>query len=215
MVSPARARLQVDERRAQLLELGVRLFSERAYDEISIDDIAGEAGVSKGLLYHYFGGKRAFYVACVEHAAGELVAQTEMPESLPGAERARAGLVAYLDFAREHDLAYRTLYRSGIGNDPEVMGIVERARRSIVARMLESMGIDGERRPVFRAAAIGWVGQVEATCMDWLERGTPSRDELVNLLLGSLWGTLMSAKMVDPEADFALDTPSPFSGSGV
>lgn len=206
------SRLQVDERRAQLLELGLRLFSERAYDEISIDDIAREAGVSKGLLYHYFGGKRAFYVACVEQAAQGLVETLLATESERDPESARIGLTAYFDFAQEHRLAYRTLMRSGIGNDPEVVAILDTARGAIAQNMLSNMGLDGERRPVFRAAAVGWIGMVEATCLDWLDAGTPTRDELVMLLLGSLWGTLASAKLVDPEAELELETPSPFKG---
>jgi AcrR family transcriptional regulator len=64
-----RARLQVDERRTQLLELGLRLFTDRSYDELSIDDIARAAGISKGLLYHYFPSKRDYYVEVVRRAA--------------------------------------------------------------------------------------------------------------------------------------------------
>ena len=63
-----RARLNEAERRAQLLALGRRLFTERPYDALSIDDIAAEAGISKGLLYHYFPSKRDFYVAVVDEA---------------------------------------------------------------------------------------------------------------------------------------------------
>ena len=74
MGSPLRSLLDMDSRRAQLLELGLRLFGTRAYDEVSIDDIAQAANISKGLLYHYFGGKRAFYVAVVSDAARRLVA---------------------------------------------------------------------------------------------------------------------------------------------
>ena len=85
MGSPLRSRLAVDERRAQLLELGLRLFGTRPYDEVSIDDIAADAGVSKGLLYHYFGSKRAFYVATVQHAAAVLLeALTSVDQDLPG-----------------------------------------------------------------------------------------------------------------------------------
>ncbi len=207
----ARARLQNDERRAQLLALGLRLFGERSYDEISIDDIAREAGVSKGLLYHYFGGKRAFYVACVAHAAEGLVAKLASVVGPPGEDRARAGLAAYLDFVEEHRVAYRTLMFGGLGNDPEVVAILERARGAIHGRMLSELGIDATERPVFRAAAVGWIGQVEASCLDWLVQGTPSRDELVALLLGSLFGVLASAKLVDPDADVELP-PSPFAG---
>src|SRR5688572_23691931 len=71
-----RARLQVDERRAQLLALGLQLFTDHTYDELSIDDIAGAAGISKGLLYHYFPSKRDYYVEVVRMAAGHLVERT-------------------------------------------------------------------------------------------------------------------------------------------
>ena len=85
-----RARLTLDERRAQLVELGADVFRDRPYDEVSIDDIAAAAGVSKGLLYHYFDGKREFYVAALRHAAEEIEALTEPDEDLaPEAAPAR------------------------------------------------------------------------------------------------------------------------------
>ena len=74
-----RARLDVDERRRQLVELGLDLFGSRSYDEVSIDELAAAAGISKGLLYHYFPTKRDFYVATVREAAAQLVARTSMP----------------------------------------------------------------------------------------------------------------------------------------
>ena len=52
--------LASDDRREQLLDLGLKLFASRSYEEVAIDDIAREAGISKGLLYHYFGRKRLF-----------------------------------------------------------------------------------------------------------------------------------------------------------
>lgn len=197
-----RVRRNVDERRAQLLELGMRLFGERAYDDVSIDDIAREAGVSKGLLYHYFGGKRDFYVACVREAAGQLLARTAPDPSLPAPERARAGIEAYLDFAEDHAGAYTALMQSGIGHDPEVLAILQHARDEIVARMLEGMGL-AEPRPLFRLAARSWVGQVEAACLEWLVRRDVPRARVVRLLLGGLFGTLLTAKSLDPEAPFA------------
>ena len=72
MASPSRTRLDLDARRRQLVEIGLELFSERAYDEIAIDDIAAQAGISKGLLYHYFPSKRDFYVAIIGEAGREL-----------------------------------------------------------------------------------------------------------------------------------------------
>jgi AcrR family transcriptional regulator len=199
-----RSRLQLDERRNQLIELGLTLFSERAYDEVSIDDIAREAGVSKGLLYHYFGGKRDFYVACVRAARDLLLERTQPDLSLPELERARAGLVAYLDFADERAPAYVALMRSGLGNDPEVSSILEEARTQMVERMLAAMHLD-EPRPIFRLATRSWIGQVEVACLEWLEKKEVPREALVALLLGALNGTLSTAKLLDPDAPITLE----------
>ncbi|MCB9593669.1 MAG: TetR/AcrR family transcriptional regulator [Sandaracinaceae bacterium] len=206
MTAAARTRFSVDARRAQLLELGLRLFAERAYDEVSIDDIANAAGVSKGLLYHYFGGKRAFYVACVENAAEALFERTLADPSIPEPERARAGLEAYFDYAEEHETAYMALMRSGIGNDPEVAEVVERTRTRIVQRALASMGME-EPRPVFRAATRTWIGAVEAACLEHLEHREVDRGGLVQMLLAALYGLLVVAKQLDPEAPFELGLP--------
>ena len=65
-------RMPRSERRAQLLDLGVRLLATRSLDELSIDVLADEAGVSRGLMYHYFGGKQGFFEAVVQHAADDL-----------------------------------------------------------------------------------------------------------------------------------------------
>ena len=62
---PSYKRLQVDERRRQLLDAGARLFQEQAYEEISMRDIAHAAGVSKPLIYHYFSSKTELFKAAV------------------------------------------------------------------------------------------------------------------------------------------------------
>ena len=116
-----RVRLDNDARRAQLLALARATFSNRAYDEVSIDDLAKEAKISKGLLYHYFPAKRDLYVAGLREIANELVvAVTSIPTDLPPIERARTGLDAYLDHITRHQRAFVSLMRGGIGSDPEV-----------------------------------------------------------------------------------------------
>src|ERR1700733_5699250 len=85
-----RIRLDNDERRAQLLQLARKAFSDRSYDDVSIDDLAREAKISKGLLYHYFPTKRHLYVAGLREIAEELVQRvTAIPTNLPPAARAR------------------------------------------------------------------------------------------------------------------------------
>src|SRR4051795_11056092 len=101
-----RIRLDNDERRAQLLALARKSFSDRSYDDVSIDDIAREAKISKGLLYHYFPTKRDLYVAGLREIAHDLVqAVTSLPPDLVPIERARAGLDAYLDHITRHSRA--------------------------------------------------------------------------------------------------------------
>src|SRR3569833_2865861 len=87
-----RVRLDNDARRALLLLLARKAFSDRSYDEVSIDDLAREAKISKGLLYHYFPTKRDLYVAGLREIADELVDRvTAVPTTLPPAERVLAG----------------------------------------------------------------------------------------------------------------------------
>jgi AcrR family transcriptional regulator len=202
----SRHRLALDERRAQLLDLGARLFAERSYDEVSIDDIADAAGISKGLLYHYFGSKRDFYVATVQQAADQLQLRTEPDMSLGPAERGRAGLEAYVDFALDNAAPYSSLMRSGIGNDPEVAAIVEQTRDAIISRMMSNIGVP-EPRPVFRFGLRGWIGLVEASTLDWLARREVDREVLVRILLESLYSVLVIAARLDPDAGFQLEAP--------
>ena len=75
MSTPAYSRLGLDERRRQLLEAGARVFTERSYNTVSMSDVAKEAGISKGLLYHYFSSKQDLFRATLEVAAAELYAQ--------------------------------------------------------------------------------------------------------------------------------------------
>ena len=74
-----RRRLSPEERRAELIAFGRRFFAEHPADAFTMDEIAARAGVSKGLLYNYFGGRRGFYVATVEAIAAQ-VADVTAPE---------------------------------------------------------------------------------------------------------------------------------------
>src|SRR5436190_1545038 len=92
MSTPApapRVRLDLDARREQLMRIGLELFSTNSYDAVSIDEIAARAGISKGLLYHYFPSKREFYVAGVRAAAAQLREVVEPDRGLPPRERLR------------------------------------------------------------------------------------------------------------------------------
>jgi AcrR family transcriptional regulator len=174
--------------REHLLGVGRRLFQERAFDEISIDDIAAAAGVSKGLLYHYFEGKRGLYVATLRAEASTLLAATE-----PQPDELDAGLDAYLDYVESHQPGWLALMRGGVGTDAEVSRIVEGTREAIVDRLVATVG-DGA---LMRTAMRGWVGMVEAAATEWVERGDVDRDALRALLAEALHGAVASAAALE------------------
>jgi AcrR family transcriptional regulator len=198
-----RVRLDTDERRAQLLELARHAFSARAYDEVSIDDLARAAKISKGLLYHYFPTKRDLYVAGLSEIAEELVQRvTSVPTDLPPIERVRGGLDAYLDHIQQHAKAYVSLMRGGIGSDPEVAQVVESVRARLAAQFFEgpvlSPGLanDAKVQVVIR----GWIGFVEGATIDWCANPRLSREELRELLTQVLFGiiTAVAPQLLKP-----------------
>ncbi|MGH7434914.1 MAG: TetR/AcrR family transcriptional regulator [Polyangiaceae bacterium] len=170
-LEPTRARLDVEERRRQLVALGHRLFSSRTYDEVSIDELARAAGISKGLLYHYFPTKRDFYIATVREAAQQLLDRTDTPRQMDLTDRLNAGVDAWLQYVSEHGPAFISLLRSGIGADAEVSRIVDDTREAFLMRLLEEAPIE-EPSPILRIALRGWVGLVESSAIEWL--GSPT-----------------------------------------
>jgi AcrR family transcriptional regulator len=193
MATARRARLSTDARREQLVALGGEIFSERPFDEVSIDDIAAAAGISKGLLYHYFPSKRDFYVAVVRHSADEMQLVTDPDRDLPPLERLSAGLDRYLEYVETHARGYATVLRAGIGSDAEVAAIVEEVRGTMARRILEDLPFDGPPPPAVRVAVRGWVGFAEAASLEWVERREVSREELRELLIKALTGTVTAA----------------------
>src|SRR3569623_1274673 len=169
-----RIRLDNDERRAQLLQLARTAFSDRSYDEVSIDDLARELKISKGLLYHYFPTKRDLYVAGLREIADELVLTlTSVPADLAPADRVRHSLDAYLDFVTDHSRAYVSLLRGGIGSDPEVNAVVTGVRK----RLAESFVAGTPLEPMLAGTPA-----VEPASIDWLENQRMPRAQLRDLL---------------------------------
>lgn len=177
--SQPRTRLEVDARRAQLLKLGRDLFTTRAYDDLSIEEIARIGGISKGLLYHYFPSKRVFYVESVREAAGELLYQAAPPEDLTPLERLRAGIDAYLAYVECHKSVFATLMWRGIVHDPEVSGILESTKLLFFDRLFT----DVANSPIGRNALRGWVAFIEASVLDWIEHSDVGQSELSDLFV--------------------------------
>jgi AcrR family transcriptional regulator len=189
---PAYTRLPVDERRRRLLELGGELFARHSYDELSMARIAREAGISKALLYHYFPSKRDYLVASLAEAAGELARVTEPDPELPPLEALAGSVGAYLGWIERNELAYAKLIRSA-GAVTEVRELVEEVRDRTSERILEGLGAGDDPPPRVRACVRAWLWYMDGAVLDWLEHRDLGRDELRDLLIGSLAGALAAA----------------------
>jgi AcrR family transcriptional regulator len=192
MAGPAYTRMQVDERRRQLLELGAELFATHSFGELSMARIAREAGISKALLYHYFPSKQDFFVATLQQGAQEIARRTEPDPNLPPLEALAASLDAFLAWIEENEIAYRKLMES-VGSVPEVQALIDDIRNATSARILDGLGAGDPPPPKMRAAARGWLWFMDGAILDWLEHRDMSRTELRDFLLGSLAGSLMAA----------------------
>jgi AcrR family transcriptional regulator len=200
MSTAKRSRLTLDARREQLVRLGTEIFAERPFDEISIEDIAAAAGISKGLLYHYFPSKRDFYVEVVRQASTQMERMTATDPALPPPARIEQGVERYLDYVVGHARGYATVLRAGIGADPEVLALVEAVRGRMAERLVSAV-MQGEEPPaVLRLAARGWVGFAEAAALDWLEQGGLERERVRDLLVRTLLRILRTAGEIDPRA---------------
>lgn len=196
-----RTRLTLDERREQLIRLGEELFSARPFDEVSIDVIAERAGISTGLLYHYFGSKRGYYVAVVRAGIADLRRAIAVP---PGPRRTLRSLDAYLAYVEAHAAGYLQLMGAGVGADPEVAAIVDALRREQAARVLEGLEQAGATwpadgpPPLLRSAVRGWVGAVEGASLDWVAHRDVEREQVTAFLGAALAGVLRAAAAADP-----------------
>ena len=192
MSGPAYTRLQVDERRRQLLELGADLFAKHSYAELSMARIAREAGISKALLYHYFPSKQDYFVATLQQGAEEIARRTEPDPDLPPFEALSASLDAFLGWIEENETAYRKLMES-VGVVPEVKSLVDGIRDATSARILDGLGAGDSPPPKLRAATRGWLWQMDGVILDWLDHRDLTRAEVRDLLLGSLAGAVVAA----------------------
>jgi AcrR family transcriptional regulator len=190
--APAYRRLQVDERRRRLLELGAQLFTRHTYADLSMAAIAREAGISKALLYHYFPSKQAFFVATLEQQAEELAALIEIDTSLPPVEQLTRALDAFLGWVEEHAEGYGKLLE-GATTHAEVHELVDQVRAGTADRILAGLSPDAPPPPPLRAAVHGWLWFMDGVLTDWLRNRDIERPQLLGLLLGTLLGAVTAS----------------------
>jgi AcrR family transcriptional regulator len=185
----ARSRLSPEERRSQLLDLGVRLFATRSVDELSIDLLAEEAGISRGLLYHYFGNKHAFHEAVVRHAADDLIARTAPPVDGDPLHRLTVSMEAYLSYVEDNHLGYLSLVKGAASGNETLRAIYDEARSALTDRIFRE---DAQAEiipdtPATRLVVRGWSAMMEDLVLSWVDQpGAVTREELLAIMTASL-----------------------------
>ncbi|MGW0694923.1 TetR/AcrR family transcriptional regulator [Streptomyces sp. NPDC002738] len=182
--APTRVRLKPEERRTQLINIGLRLLVARPIHEMSIDEVAAEAGISRGLLFHYFPTKRDYYVAVVQAAGRRLLLHAKAPEEGTATERMRGIVDGFVSFVQRRRSNYVALVRAGAGGDELVLEVFEDTRHTLVDRVLEAAGVNGPT-PLLRLAVRGWLAMAEEMAVDATDEVVTTPD-LVELLVGSL-----------------------------
>ncbi|MDX3759855.1 TetR/AcrR family transcriptional regulator [Streptomyces mirabilis] len=191
-----RRRLSTEERREQLLSVGARLFSESPYDEVWIEQVAEIAGVSRGLLYHYFPTKRDFFAAVVERESERMLRLTEAVPGTPVREQLSAGLDTFLAYVEAHAHGFRAFHRADAAGDQAVRRVYQRALAAQEQQILAALDADPdvpggiEDRPELRIAVRGWLAFTTAVCLEWLRGAELTREQLRDLCARALLGAI-------------------------
>jgi len=200
--APAYTRLRVDERRNQLLEAGAALFTDHAYEDITMAKIARAAGVSKPLLYHYFPSKIDLFKAAVAENADELRQLLEAPSGDTPAEQLTHALVAYLEWIEQHERTWTKLIQS-TATLPEARQLVDEFRSRTLAELAQGLTGDPQPKPALRTALHGWLGYIDSAILDWTAHHDLTRQQLRDLLLAAFGAAVLAAQQTDPSITLA------------
>lgn len=205
---PAYRRLSVEQRRAQLLDAALTLFAHRAPDDVTPEDVAAAAGVSRPLVYRYFpGGKQQLYETALRSSADELERCFAESPTGPPTERLKRVLGRYLAFVDQHDAGFSALLRGGsVCDTSRTTSIVDEVRRVAAEQILLHLGAE-RPGPRLRMLVRTWIAAVESASLIWLDEGKrPEADELRDWLVDHLVVLLAATATTDAETATACAT---------
>jgi AcrR family transcriptional regulator len=178
MATGVRRRLGVEERRQQLIGVALELFSRRSPDEVSIDEIASAAGISRPLVYHYFPGKLSLYEAALTRASEDLAGRFVEPREGPLGARLLRVMHRFFDFVEDHGPGFSALMRGGpaVGSS-RTNALVDSVRQAAYVQILAHLEVQD---PPARLELVvrSWISLVEATALIWLDGRRIPRAEL-------------------------------------
>lgn len=183
------------EREQQMLEAAGRLFAARGYAAVSMEDIAADVGVTKPMLYNYFGSKEGLYIAYIERAGSELLVRMRQADGGQNAEqRLRTGVDAFFAYVDEHRDGWAVLYKEAASQGGPFAAEVADLRtriRSIVNTLFAEAAAGGQGSGDARAGteplAEAFVGAGEALANWWLAHPGMSREAISETLMNLAW----------------------------
>jgi len=205
-----RVRMSGQQRREQLLDVGRRLFAEKGFEAVSVEEIAAKAGVSKPVVYEHFGGKEGLYAVVVDREMGYLLASitdaltiegigdaAELAHVAPRLLLERAGL-ALFDYIDRYPDGFRILVRdtpaSHDGREHVIQGtfaglLVDVAARvdDLLAIQFKEHRLNAKWAPLYSQMLVGMVAQ---TGQWWLDVRKPKKEEVVAHLVNLAWNGL-------------------------
>jgi AcrR family transcriptional regulator len=184
--TPKYQRLSSAERRDQILDAANALFAESGYDAVSIEDIAGAAGVTRGLVHHYFGGRKEVYLALLERLGALREEQLRSPVGRSARARVADSVSRWMQWTE----ANRTIYLGTIAPgediaDPDVRRLVAELMSRAVVLVAAFHADIAQDSPRLRYALECWTGLNRAATRRWL-RGDASREATHELLATTL-----------------------------
>ncbi|MBV9801788.1 MAG: TetR/AcrR family transcriptional regulator [Solirubrobacterales bacterium] len=188
------------ERRERLiLDVAGQVFAQAGYESAPMDEIAERAGVSKPMLYTYFGSKEGLYLAYIERAGGELLKRLTGARAHDASPAAilRARINEFLAFVEEHDDGWRVLFRELASTRPFAERLAELREQiaGAIRRMLED-GADactGYSPPAADAVAHALVGAGESLANWWLDHPEIPRDQVAVWYFGVVQAVVSGA----------------------
>ncbi|MFF0542922.1 TetR/AcrR family transcriptional regulator [Nocardia thailandica] len=193
-----RVRLSPAERRQQLITLGADMLADRPLEEISVDDIAKQAGISRGLLFHYFASKQEFHEAIALFVGAEFFAAIAPDRELSLFDMLRDSLERFVDYVTEHSASYRSVLRGPASITPDVARLVDTTRGAIADMIVAELPLPPDDPDLARLtlAVRGWIAFVEETILTWMADKPISREALVDLLVESLPALALSPALI-------------------
>ncbi|MFD3479232.1 MULTISPECIES: TetR/AcrR family transcriptional regulator [unclassified Streptomyces] len=178
MTTGVRRRMGVEERRQQLIGVALELFSHRSPDDVSIDEIAAAAGISRPLVYHYFPGKLSLYEAALTRAADDLGQRFVEPQEGPLGARLVRVMGRFFDFVDEHGPGFSALMRGGpaVGSST-TNALIDSVRQAAYVQILAHLGVT-DPPPRLELVVRSWISLAESTALIWLDGRCIPRREL-------------------------------------